>query len=327
MKRLVLTTLLAFFYALPSRAQVWVENNAVWHYDFWETSTGMQGFIKVKHTGDTLIDGHNSKRFDALMYGFFMDGPPPDGELVMSTWPFGTWFTYVSGDTVFFKRQPPTGMPDVPFRVLYNFNAQVGDQWMVQTVTDTPSFDQFGCNDSSYLEVQSRSTVTLAGESMTQLNVNGVEGNYYSIDGPVVSRFGYVNQQLSANFLFPYVRSCDNTIIEYYYTKFKCFQDDGISYNPSGEDCEYLLNHLGTNELQLSLGVAPNPASSELTVQMNGTMNRCEVIGITGEALMNIAIPEQDHCTISVATLAPGVYYLKAYDHKGRTALIRFIRN
>lgn len=312
MKRKLTIILLFFLCTKLNAQQTWIGQNAVWHYDYW--TVGEQGFITVSYTNDVVIDGHNCQHLEGVMHRFL---PQQDGSTVYMPSAFNNWDTYVSGDTVFYRN-------GLEFNILYNFGAQQGDQWIIDT-----DFEAFGCNDTSSLEVDTTFTTTVAGITMTQMDVFGVPGSTFSTNGPILSRIGYVNQQFSENFLFPYIRACDQTTMEYYYTKFKCYEDDDFSYNPSGDDCEYLLTHLGAKEqsAQSGLYLSPNPVVTDLFIKTEHFFQRFEVLSLSGEVLsissMDIPITE---LTMNIANLSPGIYYLRCSKTDGTASIACFVK-
>jgi hypothetical protein len=300
------TTLTAAFifitFALFS--QVWVNSNPVWHYNFW--TIGEYGFIKIEQTGDTVLNGETCQKLTGIKHAFFMTGP--NGNIAHVASDFDQWYTRASNDTVYYWDEDH-------FNVLYDFSAAEGDSWLIEDGTSW-----LECNDSSYTKVESVGTVNLNGEQAIQLNLVDSVGGSYGIQGPVNSHFGAMG-----GFLFPTGRSCDSTIIvEWYFFDFCSFQDDSLTYNPSGEDCEYLLTHLGLVENNGFAGaLAPNPANDVLHLTLpegNATYN---ITTLTGQVMETGMLTEQTS-DLNISALSEGIYVLQLIGQNGESNSLRF---
>lgn len=230
-------------------AQTWVENNATWHYDYWNLSEG--GFYKVTHVGDTLITGKACKKFDIEKHQFYIyTGNPQANDTIIYTgdYQMGTKFTYQSNDSVFHWDQNE-------FQLLFDFGAQIGDSWIVSTQPGS-----FGCSDTSIVEVIGVGTENINGVNYRYLDLLSPDSSSWTLNGHFNERFG------ATGYIFPLEQACD-AVVEWDILTFKCFEDDSLTlYNPSGEDCEYLLNHLSLNELTLK----PSPKKLVKIVDIMG---------------------------------------------------------
>lgn len=80
---------------------------------------------------------------------------------------------------------------------------------------------------------------------------------------------------------------------------------------------------------QLSFGVYPNPASTEIFLQANGVVTtdlNIDIISTTGQLLQTVALSQLDasgRIRIDVQGLAPGVYYLRAIANE-QQSVVRF---
>ena len=305
MKTTLTTAFIFFTFALFS--QVWVNSNPVWHYDYW--TIGEYGFIKIEQTGDTVLNGSTCQKLNGIKHTFFMTGP--NGDIAHSASAFDQWYTRASNDTVYY-------WDGDHFNVLYDFSASAGDSWLIEDGTTW-----FECNDSSYTKVQSVGTVNLNGEQAVQLNLVDSVGGSYGIQGAVNSHFGAMQ-----DFLFPTGRNCDsNLIVEFYQYTFKCFQDDSLIYNPSGEDCEYLLTHLGLAENNNFAGtVAPNPANDVLQVTLPKGDTDYRIVTLTGQVVEAGLLTEQTS-DLDISELPEGMYMLQLNGKNGEVSSLRFCVN
>ena len=228
----IITTCIFFLCITSSFSQTWVKNNATWHYDYWNLSQG--GYYKISHVGDTLITGHNCKRFDIERHQFFIyTNQPQQNDTIIYTGghQMGSKFTYQSNDSVYHWDQNE-------FQLLFNFGAQIGDSWIVSTQPGN-----FECDDTSIVEVIGVGIENINGTNYRYLDLLSTDTSSWTLNGHFNERFG------ATGYVFPLEQEC-NGVVEWDILTFKCFEDDTFTlYNPSGEDCEYLLTHLSINEL------------------------------------------------------------------------------
>ena len=276
---------------------VWVDQNATWHYDYWNITE--QGFYRIEYNQDTLLGGENCQMIEAFQSKFVTD---QFGEMHhIGPTLTSTNYTYVNGDTVFYWR-------DNQFYTLFNFGALIGDQWLIGSNNIDSSSNL--CNDSSFVEVIDTGSVTINSNQYRTISLASTDGSYLRLAGVFVERFGLYSAS-SGNHIFPRETSCDTTISWHpnYYT-FKCFEDDSFTlYNPSGEDCEYLLTHLSNEEIEVQkLASFPNPVSEMLKVQMNGE-GVLELYNQIGQVVI-----QQNHYNQSVIEMdavPTGIYLLR----------------
>lgn len=265
MKSLLLLVFLIF--SLTSTSQVWVEQNANWHYDYSNVAYG--GFYKMEYVQDTIVGGIICQQIETTSYQFGFD---QFGDLqLINTIPFPTQFTYTSGDTVFYWN-------DNQFFTYLNFDANIGDQWLIGTTSPAGSV----CQDSSFVEVQDTGSVVINSVNYRTITLATDDSSALRLGGVFVERFGFLdsNQPFQP---FPRTNYCEGAIYEWDIVTFKCFEDDAFSlYNPSGEDCEYYLTHLGIEgEVATRLKLFPNPASDfiEISSDESGTLRIFDCTG------------------------------------------------
>lgn len=285
-------------------AQIWVQPNAVWHYDYW--TIGSEGFVKIEHVGDSVIQNKSTMVLQSTWFDFQMNQ-------------FGTWFlsginvgdtnyVYAEGDTVFY-------LQNNQFQKLFDFSKNVGESYTIG-LTDGGE----ACNTNSTADVSNVGVdnlgyqfLTLSSPPTSDLRIE--YGNYNS-------RFG------GGGFLFPQrYFSCDSmVIIDFPIYTFKCFQDDGMFFNPSGEDCEYLLTHLGMEEInKWNLGLYPNPANDQLTVESDFNVLEMKLIDTKGNLLWKDN--QKNSKSIDVSFLNPGMYFLVLLGTDSEIYSYRFVKN
>jgi len=291
MKQLIF--FLFFFISYFQHAQIWVKPNATWHYDFSTISSG--GFMKIQHIADTIIESKNAMVLETTMYEFIA------GQNGIIYFYFSDTlqrnYTYVNGDTVFYWRNNK-------FEVLYNFSEVAGSGWMLGSELEEMNM----CDDTSTVDVISEEIVNISGTNYKSLTLESNNSSPFRFDGKFNERFGAYEEDYSPwNFLFPKFASCDPGIaVEYYRFSFKCFQDDELFYNPSGEDCEYFLNHAGLAGLEKnSVSISPNPVSSNEKITINAQGNYT-IVDIQGKAILKGTI---ENNSVQLINVESGIYF------------------
>lgn len=254
MKIVLFLTLLSLSYNLSAQSPIWVKPHAVWHYDYSTTFGG--GFIKIEYIRDTILDTHESKMFTSKQYHFIYDEFSAI-HLIDSNY-IDTNYTWNNADTIFY-------WTNNHFEILYDFSKTIGDSWIIGN--DATTFSE--CSNISTTQVMNESVINLGGIDYKAFDLYSSDTSYLRVRGLFNARFGaYSNIYSENNFLFPNGTFCGTGIaIEFPFYQFRCFQDDELFYNPSGEDCEYLL-HVGINETAKRVfNVYPNPSKGIFTIE------------------------------------------------------------
>lgn len=294
-------SLIILFISFTSNAQVWIDEGAVWHYDFWNIAS--EGFYEYMYTGDTLIDGQNCQKIEGsrFLYGV---GEPGGGLVFWGESSLPVNYTYVSGDTVFYRNGDE-------FFVMLNFGATVGDTWMISTT----NFWGEGCNDTSYIEVLETGTIDIDGSTYRTITVHPTPGSSYGFSGTFCERFGNLNLESNAyHDLFPHDYLCeeleDDIVVEWDFTHFKCFQDNSFDlYNPSGNACDWWRVNVGVDEYENEkLTVYPNPASELITLNNGNIGNQFTIYTVTGKKMLSGTLQTN---TVNISTLNPGTYIIQ----------------
>lgn len=302
-------------YSSNFHSQIWVHDNAVWHYDF---STGFSGgFIKIEHTQDTLLDSKNAKMFVSTKYEFAYDQNNVlnliDNSIIDSN------YTWVNGDTVFYWQNEQ-------FEILYNFANSLGDSWIIDHDGET----YYECSDTSTVEIINEGTINLSGIDYTSFELYSADSSYMKLRGNYNARFGAHSTDFSLfNYLFPISSICDpSIIIDFASFQFKCFEDDSLSYNPSGEDCEYLLTHLGISDLNnFNSKIYPNPNNGEFIIESTNQseIENLAIRDIQGKLVIcTFEITPDNRNHIIVEKAVPGIYFV-SYKSNGVTIVSKLM--
>ena len=296
--------LLFLITSMSASAQVWIDQQATWHYDYWNVAS--VGFYDIEYVQDTIVGGKSTQQIEATRYQF---GNDQSGTLVLiSTLSFDPQFTYVSSDTVFYWN-------DDQFFTLFNFGASIGDQWQIGSTA--PQFST--CHDSSFVEVTDTGLITINAVNYRTITLATVDSSSIGLQGTFVERYGFMDSSTTFQ-PFPRMMNCDETVVyEWDYLTFKCFEDDSFSlYNPSGEDCEYYLTHLGIEDPSPpTFELFPNPTSGIVTISTNqsGTI---QVIDCLGRLVHSAPILNLEK--IDLSSFENGTYTFVFQDETGTKA-------
>lgn len=192
---------------LSSFGQSWAAPGATWYYDFQYFS--YTGFERIQKIGDTII---NSRHYDKLqIYRAWYD---QSNQTTGNYYVPQLEYTRADSGVVYYYR-------DSADYVLYNFNAQPGESWVLRN-----EFNQTPCDTASVV-VDSVSTMIVNGDTLrvlytSPLNWNGITFQY----PPVVEKLGGL-----AN-LLPYTM-CVTDLPQGY--NLRCYSDSSgwIYHNPN----------------------------------------------------------------------------------------------
>ena len=279
-----------------SQAQVWIDNNATWHYDW--TCIGIGGTHEISYTQDTLINGVSYQKIEGTKTSFYIqqDGSYQQG----NTNTYLAGITYVNGDTVFYQNNNE-------FFPMLNFGAQIGDSWVIATENPEPSNM---CGDTSKVIVTNIGTLTINAIDYRTITIESVANSPYYLQGTYVERFGQVSGSIGFP-LFPILYICNpNDIVDWCFVSFNCFEDDSFSlYNPSGNSCTFSLGVKDNRKKTLS--IYPNPVNTELNIELDlKETTNCLIYNSFGEIVMSKKI-ENNFTKLDVSNLPKGLYFIK----------------
>jgi hypothetical protein len=89
----------------------------------------------------------------------------------------------------------------------------------------------------------------------------------------------------------------------------------------------FSVNDVGMRELQdFRVAVYPNPAKETIQVQSSESMQMICVLELTGKELMRVSVNQGSNETISIASLAAGMYVLQVKGRNNSTASYTFVK-
>lgn len=311
--RALLLVFLSFFCANTLLAQqVWIDQGATWHYNFY---LGVQGFVKHAYTSNTTIEGQDCQVIQSSRYRFFQYNGSYN---LLSIENEGPNYTYASNDTVYW-------WVDDQFYVLYDFSAQPGDQWVIGPAVGP------GCHEGK-VQVDSIGTATINGQNLRWVALHALDSSSYYYKGIAFERFGMVCNS-SPHSLFPVTTACvDSIIIDHYIHTYACYEDDNFDvYNTSGQACDYWLS-VSTPELNYSntaLQVYSDPVNRNLLMRsenMSGIV-LVRIYDMAGREILKTeaVVQPNEWSTLPGSGLSSGLYLLQA-EQKGSQVLSQKIR-
>jgi hypothetical protein len=291
--RFLLIVFVALFTTALFGQTNWIKGDAVWHYSY---SNFSSGWVKLWTAGDTLLQNKMCTKLNATKHEVITTGP--DGNQIEVESDYIKGIVFFENDTLYYWDQGH-------FSILYDFKAATGDQWILQQ----SSTSAFGCNDTSFCQVDLADSILIDGHYYKQFHLSPAVDAGAQVSGPVNARFG-----ASVNYLLPFGKSCDGTIIEFDQIALVCFQDDSLYYNPAGQACEF---YLGIEQLKTDeIVVTPNPVSQYLNISSHDPIQFVEVFSMFGNLELRIDLATIT-AVIDVSNLMSGNYYIKLHFLNG----------
>jgi hypothetical protein len=286
-----------------SQTTPWINPGAVWYYK-WD-AIWVVGNDKIEYTHDTIIYGKTCQVLKNTSNTYLTSSSSPVSTSI------SYHYTYNSGDTVFH-------FVDSTFHVLYDFGAQPGDYWDLNT-----DFNYSNCH-RSIVHVDSVSSIIFSGNSHRVLFVSdSSSSNSVGFSGRIIEHIG------SMVSLFPIYRECDTSAVyDGGPSSFSCFSDalENFSVVPPDE-CENPWHVVikDQNQIKEYFTISPNPSSDLITLTYSKDSNMLSVYNTLGELLFQKTTIEKIN-QIDISDFASGVYIVQL---KGRDEIIlmkRFVK-
>ncbi len=290
--RKVILAIILLICGINLKAQVWAEQTSVWHYSYWNIGEG--GFIKIEYNSDTVLLNRNCQKLEVLRYRFF--SIPNVGMIFAGAMHLNPEFTSVSGDTVFY-------WINNEFRVLYSFNAQVGDSWDLGVDTN----GNFLCS-KSIVVVDSIGTMLINNKMRRWLHLRSIDSSSVVLNGKVIEGIGSTK-----DYLFPVIHNCNPAICpEIDNMQFLCFESLNLgSYNPVNTICE---PYLGLENIKSKdIIIYPNPATDYIYIENITEKAKIEIYKMDGMLQQSTNV----NSTINIRNLHEGLYLVKIQTDMG----------
>jgi len=308
LKRLLLLftgTLLLF----SAEGQNWAAPGATWYYSF--MNFGMDGYVKITKTADTVINGKNC---DVLLKErWWHDYPNSINYYAV----IGKDYTYTDSGVVYYYRQ---GL----FFVLYDFNALVGDSWVVAGWSSSPCSMQ----DTTY--VDSVGATVINSDTLKWMWLRPSLGNYnpdwqfsatgFPSAGKIIEKIG------CTGYMFP-EPYCVTDLSEG--GILRCYTDSSGWTYQSGvvSQCDYYYTGINETEQPFFFSVIPNPSSGTFTVTSAQKISSIGLLNMLGEEMtVPYTVTEPDSVTkFDLSAFPKGVYLVRLISVEGACSIKKII--
>lgn len=294
---------------MEAQSMPWISPGAIWFYSW--SAANLGGNDKIEYTHDTILLGKTCEILKTTRYVYGASGPGLPISLLYSQ-ELPNNYTYNNGDTVFYLNINQ-------FNILYNFGAQINDQWDLGVDTSAAQ-----CS-SSIVKVDSASSLTINSSSYRVLYTSDSANSSIGIAGKIIEHIG------SMNYLFPTGRNCDTqTVVDFYVFSFSCFQDNAVNYMVVPPDeCENPY-HVGITELEIrrsQIQCFPNPVESELSINFLTKDNYCICIyNLLGEKEMERITQKNQLLNIDISDFPSGIYVATFQNSLGESVTKKIIK-
>lgn len=175
------------------------------------------------------------------------------------------------------------------FTTLYDFSAEVGDEWEIKVGTQTIQ-----------VHVDAAQTVTYKSQEYKMLSISDPDDIF---TGDIICGIGHLTS------FFPEKLMTKGYRVE----NIRCFWQDGILvYQNGDQDCDeiYEQHHFGVEEIEDENGFAiyPNPSHNVLYVLSDNINSEYRVTNLMGQTLMIGEITSENQ-QINVSSLTEGIYF------------------
>ena len=176
------------------------------------------------------------------------------------------------------------------FTTLYDFGAEVGDEWEIKVGTQTIP-----------VHVDAAQTVTYKSQEYKMLSISDPDDIF---TGDIICGIGHLTS------FFPEKLMNKGYRVE----NIRCFWQDGeLVYQNGDQDCDeiYEQHHLGVDEIdsENNFAVYPNPSHDVLYVLSDNINSEYRITNIMGQTLMTGNITSENQM-IDVSSLPKGIYFI-----------------
>jgi hypothetical protein len=196
------------------------------------------------------------------------------------------------------------------FCLLYNFNANQGDEWVVLHAWDLGN----GMVDSSTIIVDSVKVMSVDNVDLKVLYTR------HKTSGEDVWFFGGRHiERIGGEYLFPVYQSCDPIPGE-----LRCYMDNDIFLKQGAFECDEIVSSIENKHIS-EIKIYPNPTNGKIWV--SGLINnekqiKIEVFNLFGNQLQSKYIDVMENLNFDISSYSDGIYFIKftnannMYNHK-----------
>lgn len=300
MKKLTLLFFLLFSFAAMV-SQNWCPPGAMWQYKSYSTLRGVDATLEFNCSGDTVMNGKNCKRIDALLMGSVF-------YVTYTVVPYYvTLYTHESNGLLLVAN-------GAVFDTVVNFQAKPGDTWYLK-----PS----ACSYPNRWEVKDTTSVLINGHKLRKIVAATLPAGPWNGDSVTVELI----ERICPFFMvteFDFLRGpCYDGSAEFVYTNFVCYKDDEFgAYSPSGAGCN---RQVGLDDFRLkSINVYCDLEAGNLYAEVPGSGYTLVVSDLYGKEVMKTAlVPGRN--TVSCREWAAGVYVCRVFQGSAGVYSSKFI--
>ena len=289
---------LLFIAAITVKAQVWSPPGATWTYSY-TNNFAIMGYVEIKYVGDSMVAGQLTKVLEKMRY--ILD----QSSLVSDTINLGKEYTYLDSNIVYYYRLGQ-------FYPLYDFNAQVNDQWTVAGESGT------GCDSTGKVQVDNVSTLIFNSDTLISQMISSPDASDWQLGSSLVERIGCID-----GYMFPELTTCIADANQG--GPFRCYWDDSFPVYSSGitTTCDFI-----TSIEQISndshWNVYPNPTTGWITLtELSNAATGITIYNVLGELVHTQGLSGSNNLVMDLGGLPGGMYYLQVFHEE--TTLIRKI--
>ncbi|MEE9462611.1 MAG: T9SS type A sorting domain-containing protein, partial [Bacteroidales bacterium] len=279
-----------------SQSQTFAPNGATWYYTETFAFSGDINYIKIESVGDTII---NEKHCKILMKNRIQG---------CSNRPYIEFFHMNDSGEIFFYDSSLDA-----FQKLYDFNAEIGDNWTIKLTWD----------HGSVVEIVDSVTYSVDSISLTNINDKTLKVFHTIIefhDGPFEFSHGskYIENIGDMGYFFPWnLGFCDDNIAY----GLRCYEDSIIGLYSTGltDSCDYTYKWTNIdNEMASKSGllIFPNPATNYVYIRVNDISKFLyEVLDQSGRIILE-GVSNGSEIKINISGLGPGLYFVRVRNSK-----------
>lgn len=285
-KFLLITTLMLLAFSYSLKGQSCLSQEAEWYYD---ASLFMHhAYVHIQYTKDTTIQDVDTSIECKVLEKTRHYVSSHTGAIEQRL--LGYEYIYTTADVVGIYKHGA-------FYTLYNFAANVGDEWEVPYMYDVGE----DCRTAKVQVIATGDTL-ISGEQLRYLELDYVDGYSWGIYGLVIERIGAVQ-----HYMFPEQR-CIADLFEA--NALRCFigNNINISIHPT-QDCDYLS--IADKETLPSFSMYPNPVvrgNLHLDLPINKVFNM-SITNSSGKEVIHAASISHK-ATIDLSALSPSCYFI-----------------
>ncbi len=288
MKKILFINLLTIFAMSYNQAQTFAPVGAKWYYTQPSINSSEITYTWFESVKDTIIMGQSCRKII--------------GEAGCS---WKADFLFDRNDSVFYYNSVIG-----EFCLLYNFNANQGDEWVVLHAWDLGG----GLVDSSTIIVDSVKVISVDNVDLKILYTR------HQSPGEDVWFFGGRHiERIGGEYLFPVYQFCDPIPGE-----LRCYEDDDIVFKQGVFECDEILSLIENKHLS-EIQIYPNPSNGKIWVsglKNNVQQIKIEVFNLFGTHLQTKKIDVTENLFFDISDYYEGIYFIRLtnnnniYNHK-----------